>query len=646
MPRTTTGKTGRVRLRPHDAFDLIRLLARSQSDPRKAVAELVQNSLDAGAKRIELTWFNKNKERALQIWDDGEGVFPDEEREHALRRIAHTIGYSHKRDLTPVQRKEQMVLGQYGIGLIGFWSVGKMLVMKSRVGGGSTWLLQLLEDKAQGRVEAVRSRKVVEEKTWTQVTIFGIHPAAIGKIRPPRLQAYLANELRGQLLERDAVVRIRDRVARGRARKLFVVEPRPYLGRPLESWRELSVPGFEPARVELYALAPDEDRRGVVSLSCGGTVVLDDIAEIDGAEQARVPWSQGRLEGVIDFPDLHIAPGSRRGFSHDEPVAAFIESLEDLEGELARHFEEEQRRRSRQRQENIAKDIRKAFRSVARSLPAYDFFAVRGAKDGPQSGGAQPGTEGDGPSGGAGDTPKGGASEGEALAATGTIPAEAHTVAAPVADAGRTEPDETPPAEAPHLFAPGPLGQVRLRPARLRVAPLATRGLRAEALDLDGRACTGDVEFTWRVHGPGELQARGDRATYTAPDLDEAGGDDPVVHVLALQGATQVSAEAPVKITAGAAGARRTSGIPEPHPVSASGEAWRSRVVDGRWEYNAEHRDCLEASTSEARRLRYLVNLFAKEIVLRNYGSPGASEVLERMVEILTYLDKGAKPKR
>jgi len=37
-------------LRPADPFDLIRWLARSQSDPRKAVAELVQNSIDAHAK--------------------------------------------------------------------------------------------------------------------------------------------------------------------------------------------------------------------------------------------------------------------------------------------------------------------------------------------------------------------------------------------------------------------------------------------------------------------------------------------------------------------------------------------------------------------------------------------------------------------
>lgn len=633
MPRTTTRTTGRVRLRPHDAFDLIRLLARSQSDPRKAVAELVQNSLDAGARRIELTWFNKNKQRALQIWDDGEGVFPDDAREEALRRIAHTIGYSHKRDLTPVQRKEQMVLGQYGIGLIGFWSVGGMLEMKSRVGGGRAWLLRLFEDKPQGKVQEVRASKVVDEPTWTQVTIFGIHPAVIGKIRPPRLQAYLANELRGQLLERDAVVRIRDRVARGRARKLFIVEPRPYLGRPLEQWRELAVPGFEPARVELYAVAPNEDRQGVVTLSCGGTVVLDDIAEIDGSQCAREPWSLGQLEGVIDFPELHIAPGSRRGFTHNEPVAAFTEALEGLEREVVRYLEEEKHRRSALRQESLAKDIRKAFRSVAHRLPAYDFFAVRGSKE------AAPirGGDGQGQSSGAAEAEMA-AVEGEVIA-QGDVALAAGTDEASTVEAGtegKTEP-------AGHLFPPGPLCRVRLRPRRLRLLPLATRGLVAQALDSDGRPCAGDVVYSWRLLGPGELQADGDRASYTAPDLDLAVGDDPVVYVRAVQDAVEVGAEARVKIETDAARDRRTSGIPEPHPVSAPGESWRSRFLDGRWEYNAEHRDFIEASTSDARRLRYLVNLFAKEIVLRNFGAPGASEVLERMVEVLTYLDKGAK---
>ena len=136
----------RVRLRPADSFDLIRMIARSQADPRKAVAELVQNSLDAGATDIRITWFTHQRQRAFSILDDGAGVFPDLERRDALRKIATTIGHSHKAKLTPAERHEQMALGKYGIGLLGFWSVGKHMEVRSRVDGSE------VAKPAQGQV--------------------------------------------------------------------------------------------------------------------------------------------------------------------------------------------------------------------------------------------------------------------------------------------------------------------------------------------------------------------------------------------------------------------------------------------------------------------------------------------------------------
>ena len=44
--RSSAGGARRIRLKPHNSFDLIRLIAHGQSDARKAVAELVQNALD------------------------------------------------------------------------------------------------------------------------------------------------------------------------------------------------------------------------------------------------------------------------------------------------------------------------------------------------------------------------------------------------------------------------------------------------------------------------------------------------------------------------------------------------------------------------------------------------------------------------
>jgi hypothetical protein len=200
------------------------------------------------------------------------------------------------------------------------------------------------------------------------------------------------------------------------------------------------VPGFESARVELYLVAGDEERRGVVALSCGGTAVLGDMAEIDGVDAPREPWSSGRLEGVIDFPDLHVSPGSRRGFTHDEPVAAFLAVLAKLEGELAARLAEEGRRRAEQRREHLARDIRRAFRAVARRLPEYDFFAVRSAPEGEAAGDAAPSPGAPG-----------------RHAVDGASADEGEPVAAP--EAAHVPEEEGEPAPPSDLFPPGPFAR-------------------------------------------------------------------------------------------------------------------------------------------------------------------------------------------
>src|SRR2546425_4133718 len=124
-------------LRPADPFDLIRWLARSQSDPRKAVAELVQNSIDAHARHIVVSRRRLRGAPALTVRDDGEGVLPGLGREEALRYIATNIGSSRKRSLSPEQRRRLVVTGQYGVGLLGFWSIGRRMEIRSRVGGRS-----------------------------------------------------------------------------------------------------------------------------------------------------------------------------------------------------------------------------------------------------------------------------------------------------------------------------------------------------------------------------------------------------------------------------------------------------------------------------------------------------------------------------
>lgn len=116
-----------------DPFELIRHLARSQSDPRKAVAELVQNALDERASHVTIERLRDGGEAVLSILDDGVGVLPELSRKDALTNIATNIGHSRKRQLSFDERMRQAMLGQYGIGLLGFWAVGHELRIVSRV---------------------------------------------------------------------------------------------------------------------------------------------------------------------------------------------------------------------------------------------------------------------------------------------------------------------------------------------------------------------------------------------------------------------------------------------------------------------------------------------------------------------------------
>mgnify|MGYP003542820474 CR=1 FL=1 len=71
-------KSGRQRssgnLRIGDHWNAITIIALSQSNPLKAVAELVENSIDARAQTIVITRGKEKGQHYLRVKDDGEGV--------------------------------------------------------------------------------------------------------------------------------------------------------------------------------------------------------------------------------------------------------------------------------------------------------------------------------------------------------------------------------------------------------------------------------------------------------------------------------------------------------------------------------------------------------------------------------------------
>ncbi|MGH7820968.1 MAG: ATP-binding protein, partial [Candidatus Binatia bacterium] len=286
------------RLRPADPFELIRWLARSQPDPRKALAELVQNSLDAGARKIRIVRLRDRGETAIQILDDGEGVIPELGRQEALQYVATHIGYSRKRNLTPEQRRELLLQGKYGIGLLGFWAIGRTLEMRTQLAGEPPFLLRMHEDDPRYQIERGRGRLSLPERC-TEITVRGLHRPAFVSLSARRIAEYLAAELRGQILARGAAILVHDRIARGRAPKVLEVVPRRYEGQRLELPETVAVEGFSPIRVELY-VRPEDRGEGAIAVSSIGTTVYDDLADFEAADFRREPWIDPRLTGLLE----------------------------------------------------------------------------------------------------------------------------------------------------------------------------------------------------------------------------------------------------------------------------------------------------------------------------------------------------------
>ena len=106
------------RLRIGDDWNAINIIALSQQNPLKAVAEFVENSIDASARNITITRGREKGRHFLRIKDDGQGIPRDEEGLPNFQYVATHICDSIKRQLK--RNGAQGMQGEFGIGLLSF----------------------------------------------------------------------------------------------------------------------------------------------------------------------------------------------------------------------------------------------------------------------------------------------------------------------------------------------------------------------------------------------------------------------------------------------------------------------------------------------------------------------------------------------
>ena len=141
MPVKRIGARQTGKLRIGDDWNAITIIALSQQSPLKAVAEFVENSIDAGATHIVITRGKEGGEPFLRIVDDGSGVPRDEEGLPNFQYVATHICDSLKRQLKQEERKG--IQGEFGIGLLSFWTLGEQLILVSTGSDGLSYEMHM-----------------------------------------------------------------------------------------------------------------------------------------------------------------------------------------------------------------------------------------------------------------------------------------------------------------------------------------------------------------------------------------------------------------------------------------------------------------------------------------------------------------------
>jgi hypothetical protein len=596
IPKQQSGK-----LRIGDDWNAITVIALSQQSPLKAVAELVENSIDAHAASIVITRGREKGLHYLRITDDGDGIPRDETGLPDFQYVATHICDSIKRRLRREEREE--VQGEFGIGLLSFWTLGEGMVMTSAGADGRTYEMRM--GKGEPRYTIAERKRLFPEK-GTEVIVHPLLPG-IRNLSGEKIQWYLASELRDRIKHTGVTIHVIDR----QARTHHTVVPREFSGRLLHRLPSVQSE-FGEVYLELYLDDGKPDNH--VGLYRHGTRVVDDIALLDLFQHA--PWTAGCLQGIVDAPFLNLTPGTRTGILHDERFEGLYRALEPAEAILVQMIEAQKRAAEEQASKEILRSIHRAFREALLALPAeeYDWFQI----------------------------PDGKHETGRSRKSTGLS----------LLDQQEGEDLETgaPEDKAQREFFdfPGPLYKVVISPAASTVRVGGSRNFRAVARDRNRRLVEENLTFEWMMsEGRGQLSETNEEIvgfqTTNEPGLVR-------LRVIVRQGEIVCEAEALVTVT--------DELLPEVPKISGSkqglpaytfdhrpGELWRSRFdhIRNLVIINNAHRDFVYSSRNRSLKLRYICRLYIKELVHNNFPGLSPEQLLERMVELSIYTEEHLK---
>ena len=199
--------------------------------------------------------------------------------------------------------------GEFGIGLLSFWTVGEELAMTSTAADERPYQMMMRKGDPS---YTVAPRRSLFAEGGTEVRIAPLLEG-VRALSGEKIQWYLAAELRDRIRESGVRINVIDRLAR----KQYAVEPRQYEGRLLHQLPAAAHAGRRHLR---RALSEPGPRRRTASRSTGVAPACSRTSR--AARASTPPWTARYLQGLIDAPFLNLTPGTRSGIIHDERYAA------------------------------------------------------------------------------------------------------------------------------------------------------------------------------------------------------------------------------------------------------------------------------------------------------------------------------------
>ncbi len=595
------------KLRIADHWNAISIIAKSQTNPLKAVAEFVENSIDARAKQIVIMRGKKKGEFYLKISDDGEGIPKDKQGLPDFRRVATHICDSIKRQFKSEGTKG--IQGEFGIGLLSFWTVGQNLSLTSCGEDGNTYEMTMAKDSPDF---SVAKKRVLLPFKGTDLMIYPLLPG-LRSLTGEKIQRYLASELRDRIKAAGVTVKIIDRTGR----KELIVVPRQFTGRLLHDLK----PGKtaqDDIYLELYLSDPETSNQ--VGLYRRGTRVLPSITELDDFQ--KEPWTESYLQGIVEAPFLNLTPGTRHGIIRDEQFDVFCRAMEPVENQLREIIADQRKAEEERSSRQILRRVQRALKEAFLRLPQeeYDWFDIYGGQLHKKSGG---------------------------LFSSGSIRA-----ASPEAIdrentnlEGGPELDADDSGQKQFFEYAGPLFSAVIAPKSSVVSVDRRKKYRVVCRDRSRRVVLENLEYQWDItEGEGRLdQNHHESVVFTAPA-------EPCLTTLAVvvrQGDKICKDEALITVTdtlmeQSSKTGKANKGLPGYTYRRAPGEMWRSRfdMEKNVIIINNGHRDFVYAGKQKSRKLRYICRLFCKELVRHNFPGLQTDELLERMIELSLYTEE------